>query len=209
LNIIPTSEVTGLILAGGLGRRMSADGQGTNKALIQFNNRPMLSSVLDRLLPQVGDLIVNANAQSERIKALCPEHTLIVADEVGGFAGPLAGLHSAMQVCKTEWLLMVPCDSPLLPLNLAEILTNTVFESSCQVGVAKTFEQTHPVFMLASVKLLPSLSSFLAAGDRKIDLWYKSQSYVEVMFQDEAAFANINTLVELNQLQLSLQPKAP
>jgi molybdenum cofactor guanylyltransferase len=209
LKTIPTSEITGLILAGGLGRRMSADGQGTNKALIQFNGRPMLSSVLDRLLPQVGDLIVNANAQSEIIKALCPESTRIVADEIDGFAGPLAGLHCAMQVCKTQWLLMVPCDSPLLPLNLAEVLTKTIAGSGILVGVAKTDGQTHPVFMLANVKLLPSLSSFLTAGDRKIDLWYKSQAYVEVMFRDEAAFANINTLVELNQLQSSLQPKAP
>jgi molybdenum cofactor guanylyltransferase len=209
LNTIPRSQITGLILAGGLGRRISADGLGTNKALIPFNNRPMISSVLDRLLPQVGALIVNANTQTDIIKMLCPDHVELVADRIKGFAGPLAGLHSALQVCKTNWLLMVPCDSPLLPLNLATVLASAVIQSNCCVGVAKTQVQTHPVFMLVNMNLLASLSNFLAAGDRKIDRWYKDQAYIEVLFQDEGAFANINTLVELNQLQTSLQRKAP
>jgi molybdenum cofactor guanylyltransferase len=196
-----SAQVTGLILAGGLGRRMSADGQGTDKALTAFRGQPMIASVIHRLKPQVGGLIINYNSDVAAFKAITPTGTVFVEDLVKGYAGPLAGLHAAMQVATTEWILMVPCDSPFLPLTLAQDLLAAAAATNANIATAATSVQTHPVFMLVRCSLLGSLQAFLDAGDRKIDRWTKSQAYVEQVFDDERAFANINTLEERDALQ--------
>jgi molybdenum cofactor guanylyltransferase len=194
-------QITGVVLAGGLGRRMSADGRGTDKALTLFRGQPMIASVIDRLQPQIGGLIVNCNSSADALRAIVPAGTVFVEDSIKGFAGPLAGLHAAMQVATTEWILMVPCDSPFLPLTLAQDLLAAANATNADIATAATSVQTHPVFMLVRRRLLGSLQGFLDSGDRKIDRWSKSQAYVEQVFEDERAFANINTLEERDALQ--------
>jgi molybdenum cofactor guanylyltransferase len=100
--------VSGLILAGGKATRM----EGANKALIPFLSRPMISHVIERLLPQVDDIIINANQEAEAFSSF---HLAVLSDEVTGYAGPLAGLHTGLKASQHEWVLCVPCDSPLLP----------------------------------------------------------------------------------------------
>jgi molybdenum cofactor guanylyltransferase len=195
------ADITGLILAGGLGKRMSVDGQGTEKALTSFRGRPMIASVIERLLPQVGTLIINCNVSASLYATVAPQDTIFVPDSLKGYAGPLAGLHAAMQVARTEWLLMVPCDSPFLPTALAQELLIAARAANADVATVRTALQTHPVFMLARRSLLPSLQRFLDQGDRKIDRWSKSEAFVEHVFPDEAAFSNINTLAERDLLQ--------
>jgi molybdenum cofactor guanylyltransferase len=197
-------QVTGLILAGGLGKRMSSDGSGTDKALMPFGNSTMIASVIQRFMPQVDKLIINCNRRLDDYKQLAPLNTEFVQDEIEGFAGPLAGLHAGMKVCTTEWILMVPCDSPFLPLNLAANLVDAATASSSDIATVKTPIQTHPVFVLAKLSLLDSLSDYLQSGERKIDRWYKRHSVIEVEFSDENAFANINTLSELHALQANI-----
>ena len=107
--------VTGLVLAGGLGRRMSADGAGVDKGLALLGGRPMVAHVIDRLAPQVGTLLINANRNADRYAAFAHP---VIPDAIEGYAGPLAGLHAGMRAAATPWIVTAPCDSPFLPEDL-------------------------------------------------------------------------------------------
>ena len=184
-------KITGILLAGGQGRRMG----GVDKGLVELDRAPMVAHVLARLAPQVGAVLINANQNLDRYRALGPP---VVPDAVGGFAGPLAGLHAGLTRASGELVVTVPCDSPFLPLDLVARLRAALEREGAQLAVAKTFDQPHPVFALVRRDVLPNLAAFLAAGGRKIDAWYASLRVVEVPFDDEAeAFRNINTADEL------------
>ncbi|MEJ7667732.1 MAG: molybdenum cofactor guanylyltransferase MobA [Casimicrobiaceae bacterium] len=184
-------EVTGIVLAGGMGRRMG----GVDKGLVELSGEPMVAHVLRRLLPQVASIVINANQNRERYAAF--GHP-VVADAVGGFAGPLAGLHAGMSAATTPLVVTAPCDSPFLPEDLVARLAAARQRAAAQLAVAKTFAQPHPVFALVSCDVLPHLADFLTGGGRKIDRWYAQLRVVEVPFDDEAdAFRNINTVDEL------------
>jgi len=185
------ADVTGIVLAGGQGRRMG----GVDKGLVDLAGTPMVAHVLARLVPQVGDVLINANQNLDRYRAL--GHP-VVPDAVGGFAGPLAGLHAGMTQAKRQFVVTVPCDSPFLPRDLVTRLHAALERERAQLAVARTFDQPHPVFALVRRDLLPNLAAFLASGGRKIDAWYAALRVVEVAFDDEAdAFRNINTADEL------------
>ncbi len=194
---IDRSEITGIVLAGGLGRRMSADGQGVDKGLQPFRGRPMAQHAIERLAPQVATLLINANRNLERYRAFgCP----VVSDAVSGFAGPLAGLHAGMRVARTRYVATVPCDSPFLPLDLVARLSAALASTpGARLAVSCTGAQAHPVFALVERALVDDLEAFLASGRRKIDAWYESLGVVEVDFEDEAAFRNINTPQDLRE----------
>ena len=184
-------SVTGIVLAGGLGRRMG----GVDKGLQDLRGKPMVEWVLERFAPQVSEILINANQNRERYAAF--GHA-VVADDIGGFAGPLAGLHAGLKAANHDLVATVPCDSPFLPLDLVRRLDS--FLGDNDLAVAKTGEQPHPVFVLTRRSIRENLERFLASGGRKIDAWYASLSVVEVSFDDEAeAFRNINTADELRQ----------
>jgi len=185
------SPVSGVILAGGQGRRMGT----VDKGLQPLRGRPMIAWVLERLAPQVGEIIINANQNLERYRALGHR---VVSDEISGFAGPLAGLHAGLKTASNELVVTVPCDSPFLPADLVSRLNKSLGERD--IAVAKTGDQPHPVFALVKKNLLGNLEEFLRSGGRKIDAWYAPLKNVEVNFDDEAeAFRNINTLEELKR----------
>lgn len=191
-----TAAVTGIVLAGGLGRRMG----GVDKGLQPFRGRPMVEWVLDRLTPQVGEVLINANQNLERYAEYGHR---VVPDEVGGFAGPLAGLHRGMKEALSPLVATVPCDSPFFPLDLVQRLARPVTAGQAQLSVARTGPQVHPVFCVARRDLLAHLEDFLSQGGRKIDAWYGSLRVVEVGFDDEPeAFGNFNTLEELRAGEL-------
>ena len=187
-------DVTGLVLAGGMGRRMDS----RDKGLIAFRGKPMVAHVIERLAPQVDCLIINANRNLDQYGGLGYP---VVSDEVSGYAGPLAGLHAGLRACTTPLIVTAPCDSPFLPTDLVARLHAALEENIAELAVAKTGNQAHPVFTLCSTTLLPSLTAFLESGGRKIDAWYSAHHVVEVQFEDETAFANINTIDELQHLQ--------
>jgi len=187
----PRDDVTGVVLAGGQGRRMG----GVDKGLVELDGRPLVAHVIERLRPQVGALVINANQNVERYAAF--GHP-VVRDAVGGFAGPLAGLHAALAAAATPWIVTSPCDSPFLPADLVTRLARAAAAHEATLAVARTFEQPHPVFALVRRDVRPHLDAFLAGGGRKIDAWYATLRVVEVPFDDEAdAFRNINTAAEL------------
>jgi molybdopterin-guanine dinucleotide biosynthesis protein A len=185
-------QIAGVVLAGGQGRRMG----GIDKGLQMFRSRALIESVLERTLPQVTDILINANQNRQRYEAFGYK---VIGDLVSGYAGPLAGLHSALNAASHDLVLTVPCDSPFLPTDLAERLENALCAQSADVAVARTGDQAHPVFCLVRRALLPHLTNFLDGGGRKIDAWYVDLKVVEVAFDDQPeAFANFNTLAELH-----------
>lgn len=166
-----------------------------DKGLVALDGRPMVQHVIDRFAPQVADLLINANQNLDRYTAFGYP---VVPDDVGGFAGPLAGLHAGMTRATTPLVCTVPCDSPFLPVDLVARLHAALSRESAQLAVARTFDQPHPVFALVRRDVLPLLAGFLQQGGRKIDAWYAALAVTEVAFDDEAdAFRNINTAIEL------------
>jgi molybdopterin-guanine dinucleotide biosynthesis protein A len=191
----PSSLVTGVVLAGGLGRRMG----GVDKGLKPLRGRPMVSWVVERFAPQVDEVLVNANQNLETYGGF---GFRVIPDEIGGFAGPLAGLHRGLSEAKHDLVATVPCDSPFLPQDLIARLHGALQARGADLAVAKTGEQAHPVFCLCRKSVLASLTSFLDAGGRKIDAWYAQLKVVEVIFDDEpGAFSNVNTEAELKAFE--------
>jgi molybdopterin-guanine dinucleotide biosynthesis protein A len=190
------TAITGLILAGGRGSRMG----GVDKGLQPLRGRPMAAHVIERLSPQVGALIINANQNEAAYRGF---GLPVWPDRTAGFAGPLAGLETGLAHCTTRYLASVPCDSPFLPADLVARLAAALEGSGARLAFAVTgsgaSRQPQPVFCLLEVGLLPHLTDFLQQGGRKIDAWYRTLDAVEVRFPDEAAFRNINTLEELRQ----------
>jgi molybdopterin-guanine dinucleotide biosynthesis protein A len=188
-------EVTGLVLAGGQGSRMG----GVDKGLQEFRGKPMAAHVIERLAPQVGEILINANRNPEAYAAFGHR---VIADEIEGFAGPLAGFERGLAHALSPLVVTVPCDSPFLPHDLVSRLRAGLESQGAQLAVAKTGDQAHPVFCLMRREVYASLRAFLASGQRKIDRWYSQLAVVEVSFDDEAdAFLNINTREELKDLE--------
>jgi molybdenum cofactor guanylyltransferase len=187
-----------IILSGGRATRMG----GVDKGLVLMQQKPLIAHVIERLTPQVDEILINANREIATYQAL---NYPVLQDENDEFIGPLAGFSLGLQYAKHEYVLTAPCDSPLLPLDLVERLLNGMTEALADIAVASSDENTHPVFCLCKKSVLPSLTEYLANGERKVSTWQKSQQYVEVDFSDCAdAFVNLNTLEDLKALELKL-----
>lgn len=189
-------NITGLVLAGGKGTRMGS----VDKGLQPLAGRPMVQHVIERLRPQVQHLHINANQNP----AIYADFGLPVwSDAMPDFAGPLAGLQTGLMHCTTPYLVTAPCDSPYLPLDLVQRLAQALQAHDADLAVAVTGQgdsrQPHPVFCLAKVSLLKSLTDYLDGGGRKMETWFATLRRVEVPFADADAFRNINTLDELHQ----------
>ena len=195
--MIDSNDITGLVLAGGRGSRMG----GVDKGLQSHHGTPLALHALLRLGPQVGHLLVNANRNLGAYEAFGAP---VWPDTLADYAGPLAGVLTGLEHCETPYLVTVPCDSPLFPLDLVQRLADALEASDAEIAMAATLEagelQVQPVFCLMRASLLESLISFTQSGQRKIDRWTALHRCVEVRYDDAAAFANANTLVELHQL---------
>ncbi len=188
---IARTDITGVVFAGGQGRRMG----GVDKGLVELDGRALVAHVIERLAPQVGELVINANQNRDRYGAFGYP---VVADVIPGFAGPLAGLHAAMATATTPYVVTSPCDAPFLPADLVARLAIAFKATPLDLAVARTFDQPHPVFSLVRTDVRPHLEAFLRGGGRKIDAWYATLRVADVRFDDEAdAFRNINTAAEL------------
>ena len=190
-----TARITGVILAGGQGRRMG----GVDKGLRALRRKPMIEWVLERFTSQVDEVLINAN---QNLDVYARFGHPVITDEISGYAGPLAGLQCALSAARHPLVATVPCDSPFLPDDLVTRLDTALQARQAQIAVARTGDQPHPVFCLCRRDVLPHLTQFLAGGGRKIDAWYATLRVVEVAFDDEAqAFSNINTLEELRSFE--------
>ena len=196
------TPITGVILAGGQGRRMG----GVDKGLKILRGKPMVEWVIERLAPQVHEVLINANQNLEQYGALGYR---VIPDEITGFAGPLAGLHRGLTQASHELIATVPCDSPFLPRDLVMRLRAALEKNHAEIAVARTGDQPHPVFCLCHRSVLPGLTAFLSGGGRKIDAWYAALKVVEVAFDEQPdAFSNINTEEELRTFERGALPSA-
>ncbi len=173
---------------------------GVDKGLQTLQDKPMIAHVILRLQPQVDRIMINANQNHDRYR----EFNLPVWSDVeNNFAGPLAGMQAGLMHCETAYLLTVPCDTPMLPTDLVAKLARALEQSQADIAVANTKNHDHlqrqPVFCLMKKTVLTNLTSALARGVRKVDQWLAENKTIDVVFDDEAAFANINTLEELQR----------
>jgi molybdenum cofactor guanylyltransferase len=205
--MIHTHEITAIVLAGGQGSRMG----GVDKGLQNFNGTPLALHTVLRLQMQagalVGDWMVNANRNLSAYEAFGAP---VWPDSLSGYAGPLAGFLTGLERCETPYLLTVPCDTPLFPLDLAQRLAQAFDDDRTDIAMVSAPEadgqlRPQPVFCLLRVSLLESLTTFTQAGGRKIDRWTAQHTTVQVPFDqpgdDPRAFCNANTLHELHALE--------
>ncbi|NOS98007.1 MAG: molybdenum cofactor guanylyltransferase [Methylotenera sp.] len=190
--------VSAIILSGGRATRMN----GADKGLVLLQQQPLIQHVITRLKPQVDDILINANREISQYEAFGLQ---VLQDEDDDFLGPLAGFQLGLRHAKHEYLLTVPCDSPLLPLDLAQRLMAGLLAARADIAVASSDDNAHPVFCLMKKSVLLSLNAYLEAGERRVSAWQKRLNYVEVDFSDcSEAFTNLNTFEDLSTLELSL-----
>ncbi len=195
--MIDTHDITGLILCGGRGTRMG----GVDKGLQNHHGLPLALHALMRLQPQVGHVLINANRNLSAYESM---GVPVWPDPMADYPGPLAGWLAGLEHCETPYLLTAPCDSPNFPLDLAARLAAALVEAEADIAMAATLEdgrqQVQPVFCLLKTGLIESLIAYLNSGQRKIDRWTALHRCVTVTFEDASAFANANTLDELQRL---------
>ncbi len=188
-------KVTGVILAGGLARRM----QQQDKGLILFNNRPMVSYAINAMAQVADEVLINANRSQQEYQQLGYP---VFADETQDFSGPLAGIYTAMTKTRSPVILVMPCDSPLMKASHLQKLLDTLEARDADIAVAFDGERLQPVFLALKTSLKDSLKDYLAQGQRKIDRWLQQHKLVKVDFSDnKEVFKNINTPEDLKALE--------
>jgi molybdopterin-guanine dinucleotide biosynthesis protein A len=214
----PAPPVTGVILAGGQSRRMG----GGDKGLLDLAGKPMLAHVIERLAPQVGRMVINANGDPTRFAAF---GLPVAADTVPDFAGPLAGVLAGMRWSRANapsarWIATAAGDAPLLPRDLVErcleALESRPHGAMSGVALAVSAGELHPVIGLWPVALADDLEAQLAAGIRKVLAWTDRHGtvpvpfpFVEVGGTELDPFFNANTPQELADLRARLARAAP
>jgi len=199
--MITQDELTGMILAGGQGRRMG----GRDKGLVPFAGRPLVAHVRQCLQGRVREVLINANRHLDDYRPLADR---VIVDAEAGYQGPLMGIYSGLRAATTPWLLVVPCDTPALPADLVERLVAGLGDGD--IAVADDGERLHPVVALIRTSLADDLAAALAAGERKIDRWYARHAWRRVDVSDcPGAFANLNTDDEKRRLESALGKESP
>ena len=188
------SKVSGVVLAGGLARRMNKK----DKGLVLFNNKAMITYALQAMAPVVDELFINANRNIEQYQQF---NYPVISDARDDFAGPLAGVYAALNACGNDILLVIPCDSPFITADGLQTLLEQRQRWKADIAVAFDGERIHPVFMAIKSSLKDSLQNYLAQGERKIDRWFEQHKWVQVDFSaNPEFFSNINTPEQLAEL---------
>jgi molybdopterin-guanine dinucleotide biosynthesis protein A len=187
---INSNEISCIVLAGGKGKRFNNQ----DKGLVELNNKPLIEHVLNAVQSQVDDIVISANRNIDTYKKYSPS---VISDIDKNFCGPLSGISSAMPLCKHEWVLIVPCDMPLLPENLVEQMQRTI--DNQPLCIVESNGQLQLVLLLHT-SLLQNIKQSLTQKHYKLLSWVKSQQHVVVNFHDDAIFNNINSMEQLSQI---------
>ncbi|MFK5913530.1 MAG: molybdenum cofactor guanylyltransferase MobA [Woeseiaceae bacterium] len=192
-----TQNISAIILAGGQGSRLN----GADKGFVLLAQQPLIQHVIQRIEPQVSEVLISANRNIERYKELNFD---VLEDATKDFSGPLAGILQALLVCKNEWLLVVPADSPFIARDMATRLMEN--NQQVKIVIPDSGEHLQPTFSLIHKSLAPSLEHFLQQGERKARVWMQQQAHKIVGFSDSTdAFININTEEDLKNAEQHLQ----
>lgn len=193
------TALSGLILAGGRATRMG----GIDKGLVAFDGNCLIEHAIARLRPQVARIVISANRNIERYARY---GWPVLEDTFGHFAGPLAGLLRALEQADEMPVLVVPCDAPLFPTQLAARLLAAYVKGATSAVIPHDGSRLQTLFGLYSPAVLSSLTDYLAAGQRKVEIWVTTLSPVIVDFSSEhEAFMNINTETDLHTAQSLLE----
>ena len=184
------TRATGVILAGGRGSRMG----GVDKGLQLLEGKTLAAWVLERLSPQVAEVLINANRNFARYSSFGHR---VIPDLNSDHAGPLAGLQRGLMEASFELVVTVPCDAPRFPEDLVRLLAEPLQDRNVDLAVARAGGRIQPVFCMTRKGLLPQLTTFIEDGGRKVDAWFATLRTATVNFESEAGFANINTPEEL------------
>ncbi|MBV8605452.1 MAG: molybdenum cofactor guanylyltransferase [Pelomonas sp.] len=188
---IARDDITGLVLAGGQGRRMG----GLDKGLQDYAGRPLVAHAIERLAPQVGPLLISAN---RHLDAYAGFGHPVLADATADFAGPLAGLLEGLRAAPTRWLLCVPCDVPALPLDLGAQLAAVLRSQGGRAAFAVDADgRAQPLFALLDRGLREPLALALQRGERRVLGWLRDLGAGTASFAARDAFRNLNTRAEL------------
>lgn len=191
------TKVTGVILAGGLARRMG----NRDKGLVEYKQRPLVSYAIEAMQPVADALIINANRNLDAYRAF---GLPVVPDQSETFDGPLAGILTACVHAQAGILLVAPCDSPFFETRHFRMLLSARDEQQADIAVAFDGERIHPVFLALRVELMADLQTYLKSGQRKVETWLARHHAVTVDFSNEPEiFRNINSLAELKDLEES------
>jgi len=188
---ISKNEITVVVLAGGKASRMD----GEDKGLIVFRELPLIAHVVNVVKPKVSQILISANRNIEEYA----NFGKVIRDDLKGFQGPLAGISKALKVCSTPYLLVLPCDSPLVDASLIDSLIEKMEVSKVDICVAHDGSIMHATFALMKTKLEKSLEEFLEEGGRKMALWYRQQSLERIDVSSHLeVLTNINRPEDFN-----------
>ncbi|MGB5457942.1 MAG: molybdenum cofactor guanylyltransferase MobA [Gammaproteobacteria bacterium] len=182
------SKVSCIILAGGKGARMG----GADKGLLRYRNKRLIEHVIDRISPQLDDIVISANRHMNEYRRL---GYAVVSDHTDKFDGPLAGIASALPHCRHQWVLVIPCDMPELPDNLVETLWRQTKHSSL---VCVSSHGKRQLIFLMNSKLLPSINNYLADNQHTVMRWLDAIENHAVVKDNDNDFNNINKAEQLD-----------
>lgn len=195
--MINKNNLTGVILSGGRSSRML----GNDKGLISLNNKPLISYAFDAIKSKVDKLFISANKNIESYQ----QFGEVIEDKIIGFQGPLAGISTALSIATTPYLLVLPCDCPLINQSLIEKLIKDAEGTNADICVAYDGVFLHPTFALIKTKLKHNLSSFLKSGERKLSLWVQQNYFQSVDFSHQLKlFMNVNRPQDLEEIQANM-----
>jgi len=190
-----SQQITAVILAGGMGRRMG----GQDKGQLILNGRPLIEYVLEAIEPQVKTILINANRHQAEYARYGYS---VIPDVLQGYQGPLAGFASGMRAATTPYIVTLPCDGPFSAPDLVARLTAALQNMHADIAVAHDGERLQPVYALLPTILQSNLEDFLASGERKIDRWYTQHNIAFADFADTTqTFQNINTPQDQQRIQ--------
>ncbi|AEG00171.1 molybdenum cofactor guanylyltransferase MobA [Methylomonas methanica] len=188
------NKVSGVVLAGGMARRM----QQQDKGLVMFNRRPLISYALAAMQPVTDELFISANRNRGRYELF---GFPVISDSNANFEGPLAGILAAMQAARYSVLLVMPCDSPFFTGRHLQQLLDGLGESN-DIAVAFDGERLHPVFVALKTHLQTDLQAYLQHGERKLQTWLLRHHTIKVdLSRATDIFTNINTPTDLQTLE--------
>ena len=192
-----TQKISAIVLAGGRGRRMGE----ADKGLLLLQGKPLVSWVVERIAPQVDEVVISANRNLERYREM---GYAVLPDELPDFSGPLAGLHGALAAVRYPLWLSVPCDTPFLPEELVRRLYGALLADKAELAVAAVEGQRQPAICLGYAHLRAGLGDFLARGGRRVGEWQAGLRRTEAVFDDLQSFRNINAPADLAEAETRL-----
>ena len=191
--MIDKNNITAVILSGGRSSRM----QGEDKGLILLNDKPLISYVVDVVDDRAGRLLISANRNIDAYQ----QYGEVISDELADFQGPLAGIAKAMSVVRTPYLLVLPCDSPLINEVVIDRLIQCMVNKDMDICVADDGSYIHPTFAIMKTSLKDNLLAFLDSGERKLGLWIEQNNFQKVDFSDQPkVFINLNNPQDFDKI---------